>query len=295
MLCPAPTGKSGKSWLDRLRTAKGFPENGVNDLEQFLQNPNSPTHEMPQSKPNSASISDPPEGKDEQLFSMMSNVLNELFNFGDKCSNSAKVKKSARKQTNPRICAVPNNGGDASNAASVKVALLRSGDSNSGVEGVRELCKWDNEGGEEGFGRDGNLIGFSRTEVTVIDTSYECWKFDKLLYKKKNVWKVRDKKGKCEIVGSKKKKKVSVETEENQRGGKKSKVDDFSSNEMNKSEIHEKASNKVGGILKKKRSRSDLNLEDGNASVILIKSIHTSNKNGTSISKSYLKSKQKKA
>ncbi|KAM7278760.1 hypothetical protein ACFE04_005894 [Oxalis oulophora] len=39
------------------------------------------------------------------------------------------------------------------------------------------------------------LFEFSRSEVTVIDTSFDVWKFDKLLFRKKNVWKVRDKKG----------------------------------------------------------------------------------------------------
>ncbi|KAM7274554.1 hypothetical protein ACFE04_016420 [Oxalis oulophora] len=39
------------------------------------------------------------------------------------------------------------------------------------------------------------LFEFSRSEVTVIDTSFDVWKFDKLFFRKKNVWKVRDKKG----------------------------------------------------------------------------------------------------
>ncbi|KAM7261317.1 hypothetical protein ACFE04_008684 [Oxalis oulophora] len=39
------------------------------------------------------------------------------------------------------------------------------------------------------------LFEFSRSEVTVIDTSFDVWKFDKLLFRKKNVRKVRDKIG----------------------------------------------------------------------------------------------------
>ncbi|KAI3471264.1 hypothetical protein Pfo_027927 [Paulownia fortunei] len=224
MLCPVSTGKSGSSWLDRMRTAKGFPENGVTDLEKFLQNPNSPNPEMPDPKPNSVSIFYPTENEDKQLFNIMSDVLNELFNFGDKCRNSNKLKKSARKQKNPRICVFSSNGShENKNAASGKVTLLRSCDSNSGAEAVKELDKWENEG--EGVGRDGNLVWFSRTEVMVIDTSYELWKFEKMLYRKKNVWKVRDKKGKSEVVGSKKKRKVSGGMEEDQEVGKKWKVD----------------------------------------------------------------------
>lgn len=155
----------------------------------------------------------------------MTDVLNELFYFGDKCSNSTKLKKSARKQTNPRICTFSGDGSrDNGDAAQRKVALLRSDQSNCGVEGVKVLGRWETEG--DGVGRDANLVGFSRTEVTVIDTSYESWKFDKLLFRKKNVWKVRDKKGKGETVGGKKKRKISVGMEEDhQHEGKKWKVD----------------------------------------------------------------------
>lgn len=220
MLCR----KSGSTWLDRLRTAKGFPVDTAG-LDNFLHNPNSPPLETPTPQPNSVSIRAPPQNEDKQLLTIMSDVLNELFNFGDKCSNSTKLKKSARKQTNPKICAFSGNGSrDKSDADTGKVALLRGDDSNSGVEGVKVLDRWEAE--EEGVGREANLVGFSRTEVTVIDTSYESWKFEKLLYRKKNVWKVRDKKGKSESVGGKKKRKMSEGVEEDhQHGGKKWKVD----------------------------------------------------------------------
>ncbi|XP_011084569.1 uncharacterized protein LOC105166784 [Sesamum indicum] len=297
MICSVSTGKSRSSWLDRLRTAKGFPENGVTDLEMFLQNPSSPIAERPGSVANSDPICCSTRDEDKQFFNIMSDVLNELFNFGDKCGNSTKLKTSARKQINPRICVFSNNGSrEINNAAAEKPTLLRSGDSNSGVEGVRELDKWENDG--EGVERDGNLTGFSRTEVMVIDTSYESWKFEKLLYRKKNVWKVRDKKGKSVIMRSKKKRKVSRSVEEDQHGGKKLKVDkkegstegcELPLNEVyhqiNKSEVLGKGSSKVGGTLEKKQE--DLKSGNGSSSVILIKSIHTGRKNG-------LKSKQKK-
>lgn len=216
MLCT----KSGSTWLDRLRNAKGFPVAAAAGLDDFLHSPNSPPFEAPVPKPSPASARAPIQNEDKQLFNVMSDVLNELFNFGDKCSNSTKLTKSARKQTNPRICAL-----SAGDAAAGKVALLRSGDSNSGVEGVKVLDRLEAEG--EGAGREANLVGFSRTEVTVIDTSYESWKFEKLLYRRKNVWKVRDKKGRSENVGGgKKKRKMSAELEEgHHHGGKKSKVD----------------------------------------------------------------------
>lgn len=217
MIC----GKSRSTWLDRLRTAKGFPEDSVTDLEQFVQNPNLQAPQIPLKKPNSLSVSGSTQNDNTQLFNIMSNVLNELFNYDDKCANSTKLKKTARKQTNPRICAFSNNASrENSNAAPGTARFVRSGDSNSGVEGVKEVGKLENEG--DGAVRDMNLLGFSRTDVVVIDTSYESWKFEKLLYRKKNVWKVRDKKGKSAFVGSQKKRKLA---EVDQRGGKKMKVD----------------------------------------------------------------------
>ncbi|KAL3838020.1 hypothetical protein ACJIZ3_022611 [Penstemon smallii] len=290
MSCPASTGKSGSSWLDRLRTSKGFPENGATDLENFLQNTNSETSDP---SPTPDQIFGPKQNEDKRLFNIMSNVLNELFNFGDNnCGNST---KSARKQANPRICAFSNNCTDENNAASEKAAASRSGENNAGVERVKELLdRREYEREREREERDGALSGFSRTEVTVIDTSYETWKFDKLLYRKKNVWKVRDKKGKSDNVGSKKKRKVSGGAEEDGYGGKKSKVDEKEGcelplNESNKSEAHGKASDKVSKILKKKQR--DLKSDNGSSSIVLIKSIPISKKNGTSISRSCLKLK----
>ncbi|KAL3651260.1 hypothetical protein CASFOL_004262 [Castilleja foliolosa] len=277
MLCS--TGKSGSSWLDRLRTSKGFnDDDSQTDLDKFLQKPDSPSLETAGPNPKPDQIRD----EDNQMFDIMSNVLNELFNFGDNRNNSTKFTKSARKQKNPRICAIPSNGENATR-------LLRSCDG----EIVKESNRCESEG------RDVNLVGFSRTEVTVIDTSYESWKFEKFLYRKKNVWKVRDKKMKSESVGRKKKQKSSGTREENER--KKLKVDknegdyEMPLNEYNQisiSKVYEKAPNKVGGNLKNNQSASKS--ENGSSSAILIKSIHSSTKNGTSIPKSCLKLKQKK-
>lgn len=220
MLCSVSAGKSSSRWLDRLRNAKGFSDDSATDLENFLQNIDSSNAERSDPSPTSNPKLDPIQNDDNQLFTIMSDVLSELFNFGDNCSNSAKFKKSARKQAKPRICAFSNNGSDENNnAASEKAMVSRNGDSNSGVEGVKGLVIRENEGEEDG--RDGNLSGFSRTEVTVIDTSYELWKFEKLLYRKKHVWKVREKKGKSENVGSKRKRKVDKGAGEDQSEGKK--------------------------------------------------------------------------
>ncbi|KAL6527015.1 hypothetical protein OROGR_016105 [Orobanche gracilis] len=251
MVCSVSTGKSSSSWLDRLRTAKGFADDCPTDLENFLQNPPKPLNpEMLDPTPIPASICGPTRNEDKQLFNIMSNVLNELFNFGDNRSNSTKLTKSARKQKYPRICAPSVNGiPERENAASDMVTLLRSCDS----ERVKGLDKCENEG------RDVNLVGFSRTEVTIIDTSYKSWKFEKFLYRKKNLWKVRDKKVKRESVVSKKKRKLGGGFEED--SGKKSKVDknernvvecELPLNEINISELQEKAAKE--GTLRKKQS-----------------------------------------
>ncbi|KAK4384782.1 hypothetical protein Sango_2602200 [Sesamum angolense] len=304
MLCSVSAGKSGSRWLDRLRNAKGFSDDAPADLENFLQNIDSSNQERSDPSPTSNPELDPIGNDDNQLFTIMSDVLNELFNFGGNCTSAAKLKKSARKQANPRICAFSNNASDENNnAASEKAMVSRNGDSNSGVEGVKRLAIRENEGEEDG--REGNLSGFSRTEVTVIDTSYEQWKFDKLLYRKKNVWKVRDKKGKSESAGSKRKRKVDMAVREEQSEGKKQKIDEkkgcgeeseLQLNEVyqhsDKPEAHDKVPDKLGKVLKKKQV--ELNLENGSSSVILIKSIPICKKNGTSISRSCLKSKQNK-
>lgn len=59
----------------------------------------------------------------------------------------------------------------------------------------------DDDGGDE-------LKGFTRSEVTVIDTSCPGWKVDKLVFRKKNVWKVRERKPKNKSSVKKKRKGV---------------------------------------------------------------------------------------
>ena len=39
-----------------------------------------------------------------------------------------------------------------------------------------------------------DLLGCSQTEFTVIDTSLPSWKLEKMLHRRKNVWKIREKK-----------------------------------------------------------------------------------------------------
>lgn len=298
MLCPFPSRKTGSSWLNRLRTAKGFPDNGASDLEDFLRNPHSSSSDAPTLCPDKPPTFDSTKEEDLELF----NVICELFNFGDACCSSTKVKRFSRKQVNPRVFAFSDNGNaDIDNFDTEKTsakAASRSGDTYGGLEDLKE----SDGRKDEGDGRDVDLPGFSRTEVTVIDTSYEQWKFEKLLLRKKNVWKVRDNKRTSEILGSKKRRKLSGCVEDDRHAKKKHKVQDTDGCEpplsrvyhpSHKLQDHERDPEEVGEVLKMKRA--DLpsqEVEKENSSVILIKGIPTSIKNRTSISKNCLKSKK---
>ncbi|CAA2981373.1 Hypothetical predicted protein [Olea europaea subsp. europaea] len=314
MVCSVSAGKSGPNWLERLRSSRGFPSGDASNLENFLNNPTSPDLKQPDPIPDHNPDPNPSQNdqgfdriqkEDNQLFDVMTNVLFDLFNYGDSNNgNFAKIKKPCRKQSNPRIY-IPSNNDINENINVHSEKESRSDNDNSQVAGVKEssenLVLRRNE--EEGDTSKGNLSGFSLTEVTVIDTSYKSWKFEKLLYRKKNVWKVRDKKGSSVNVGNKKKRKQSASFLD---GEKKQKVVDkeasgrereFELNEVsyqtNKSvEGHERALDTAGKILKKKEA--NLKSAKGSTPVILIKSIPPSKKNGISITKNCMKSKQNK-
>ncbi|KAJ6760419.1 FANTOM PROTEIN, partial [Salix purpurea] len=113
-------------------------------------------------------------------------------------------------------------------------ALVATGSLNSDKNSNNVDCGVDEDDDEEdveeekekGFGVSGDkeLKGYSRSEVTVIDTSCQVWKFDKLVFRKKNVWKVRDKKGKSWVFGSKKRKVIDLESANGNGAKKKAKV-----------------------------------------------------------------------
>ncbi|XP_023636490.1 uncharacterized protein LOC17882795 [Capsella rubella] len=165
-----------------------------------------------------------------EWYGVMSDVLSELFNFdgGGSASKSSTIpgkKKLPRKQSNPRHCSletpqdvaplVNTKISDANCVPSVREFATSSSRSSynkkppapeirerrrsvvaeEGEEGVDE----EEEKGEK------DLVGFSRSEVTVIDTSFKVWKSEKLVFRRRNVWKVRDKKGKSKIVSKTKK------------------------------------------------------------------------------------------
>lgn len=147
-------------------------------------------------------------------------------------------KKIRRKQTKPKLCVMSARNNSSNSNTSVIEEKKRSGfmrkgenapaataslnsDSNSLVEtkagnvgggavdvdvdhhGNNEADEEDEEEEEKG---ERELKGYSRSEVTVIDTSCGLWKSEKLAFRRKNIWKVREKKGKLRNFGRKKRK-----------------------------------------------------------------------------------------
>ncbi|XP_058010077.1 uncharacterized protein LOC110635661 isoform X2 [Hevea brasiliensis] len=256
MLCSIPTGKSGSNWLDRLRSNKGFPAADDLDLDRFLTNHHNSFSDSPLANPSNSLINSNSESTqsdnkrvtahsshaaetssesgDKQWFGAMTNVLCDLFNMGELNEKISRFsgKKSARKQTNPKFCDVstPTSANDIDSIGkdeyvqAATVSLHSDNNSNIGAN-----ANWDDDVDEEkekasgggSGGSDRELKGYSRSEVTVIDTSFEVWKFDKLVFRRKNIWKVRDKKGKSWGVGTKKRKGNHLESGNGDVGSKK--------------------------------------------------------------------------
>ncbi|XP_022773738.1 uncharacterized protein DDB_G0283697-like [Durio zibethinus] len=350
MLCSISTGKSGSNWLDRLRSSKGFPTADNLDLDHFLANPNrsdspitnasnSPnsisesTHsnekQLQNRKPPSAEvISNEPTG-DKEWFGVMSNVLSELFNMGEQAQTSRfSRKKTSRKQKNPRICIIKTPNVNSSEEQKSTSDSVREDENippstaslNSREEATRESKEDDDDNNseedeeeEEKEKGERELLGYSRSEVTVIDTSCELWKVDKFIFRRKNIWKVKDKKGKSRTVGRKKRKppppppqppsddnnvgvcnkkrKVSSselwslkETSGRERGSPKNHGRNAPSEKGE--EVSDEARDDLTQVLRK---RFPQKRGKGSASVILIKAIPTGKKNGEKLAKNGLK------
>ncbi|XXG66907.1 hypothetical protein AAC387_Pa06g0371 [Persea americana] len=244
MLCSISTNnKSGSTWLDRLRTSKGFPVQTDLDLDHFLNPnpnlPNSPPQKQDEeqeedipSLSNTINIEKPHKSlpemakKSDDWFEIMSSVLSELFNMGDP-RDIARIhaleqgrKRSFRKQSNPKICLLSSSGSVGESCLVVAggvPALSPSSADNSIAEAKRsDDCLLpgkqgvaDSAGPEEEISRavavDLDLSAFSRAEVTIIDTSAPVWKSEKLIFRKGSVWKIRDKK---QSYASRRKRKV---------------------------------------------------------------------------------------
>ncbi|XP_057951290.1 uncharacterized protein LOC131146042 isoform X2 [Malania oleifera] len=339
MLCSISSSKSASNWLDRLRSSRGFPTGGDQDLDHFLTphdltlsgssntNASAPTAANIDRKSDSGSSpSDQPkpalhrtgtaesscDNGEEDWFGIMSNVLAELFVMGDSDGISKScAKKSSRKQANPRICALSKSSSVDEKSSygvrgeeSVSATVPSSGD-NSLTEmkrAKRDNVDCVNVQEEKCYG---DLKAFSRTEVTVIDTSCASWKFEKLLFRRKNVWKVREKKCKAKNVGEGKKRKVSS-SDENVGGEKKKPritILPFGSlKEANRGEhivqLHEKenpqngkreVSHKTADIVSEApKRRSPKKLGKACSSVVLLKGVPMGKKNVANIPKSRL-------
>lgn len=130
-----------------------------------------------------------------------------------------KRKKSCRKQQCPRICVLSTNSDaqdvpvqkdkDSSPSPSPVLPLTLTNrrkvkELNQELKVTERVEEKEVEEEEKGCL---DLSAYSQTEVTVIDTSVPSWKFEKMLYRRKNVWKVGDKKGKGLMNGDRKKRK----------------------------------------------------------------------------------------
>ncbi|KAF3432742.1 hypothetical protein FNV43_RR23844 [Rhamnella rubrinervis] len=240
MLCSEPAAKSGSNWLDRLRSNKGFPTGDDLDLDHFLtQNPSpgSPHSDCKSIRPDAEPLVDRSDisrrsgAQQKEWFGIMSNVLSELFFMGGSDESSRLAgKKIPRKQTKPRLCVMSTSNSNTSVIEEKKSCARKSenvpavtaslnSDSNSLVEtkdgnagcGTLDVDvdvdgSEDDEEEEDEEKGERELKGYSRSEVTVIDTSFGSWKSEKLVFRRKNVWKVREKKGKFRSFGRKKRK-----------------------------------------------------------------------------------------
>ncbi|KAF5442651.1 hypothetical protein F2P56_035290 [Juglans regia] len=241
MLCSVPSsGKSGTNWLDRLRSNKGFQTSADEDnvdnnlgLDHFLhnQNPSESTrsnsgftqsdHERVANRAGHGGGHQ----QQEKLYSIMSNVLSELFFMdGDAHIKSSKLsgKKFPRKQAIPKslttstisnthlqhqkqqevkspACASKDDNGPRTASFNSDNSSKETKEGNVGEEEEERVEEEEDKGERE-------LVGYSRSEVTVIDTSFGVWKSDKVVYRRKNTWKVREKRGKVRSFGRKKRK-----------------------------------------------------------------------------------------
>ncbi|PIA34875.1 hypothetical protein AQUCO_03700269v1 [Aquilegia coerulea] len=196
------TAKPSSSWLDRLRSAKGIPVNNDLDLEQFLnQNPDSNSAQLvpnQEEKTMETTDSSKDHRNEEKWFNTntMSSVLSELFVMEDSTSQSQKIyKKSSRKQAKPKICIFSSSASvDGNNEGKAEgISAMSPASAENSVAVVKEIG--DEKIDEEDKSKL-DFSGYSRSDVMIIDTSSVVWKTEKLVLRKGNVWKVREKNSK---------------------------------------------------------------------------------------------------
>ncbi|KVI04574.1 hypothetical protein Ccrd_017106 [Cynara cardunculus var. scolymus] len=247
------SSKSSK-WLHRLRSSRGFPDSDHINLEHFLSNS---LHKIdPQTSTDSAPLDKRPrlekrdDGEAIQGRDIINNVLSELFQMGEfQDSSRIKRKKNCRKQQCPRICVLSTN----SDAQDVPVQKDKDSSpllpltltNRRKVKELNQELKVTERVEEEEEKGYWDLSAYSQTEVTVIDTSVPSWKFEKMLYRRKNVWKVGDKKGKGLMSGDRKKRKELM----NENGDVEKKKLKHCSSSSKSGDVEE------GGLKKKKKKR----------------------------------------
>ncbi|GAB4826109.1 hypothetical protein Ancab_008979 [Ancistrocladus abbreviatus] len=228
MICSISTSKSASNWLDRLRSSRGFPTGDHLDLDHFLtagtsDSPRSTTATANAAANNNSSSNrndNAPElttsGHARCLGNAVTHVLCEVFYMGD--ANGISRKKSSRKQQNPKFCDVKtlkngNGAGNDSSSDELRRETSENGLASSGGDNCDRVKRegnadsvFDVEEDEHGGEENVDLKEYSRSEVTVIDTSFEEWKVERLVLRRNNVWKVREMKmGWSNFVGKKRK------------------------------------------------------------------------------------------
>ncbi|KAI3918408.1 hypothetical protein MKX01_041728 [Papaver californicum] len=152
----------------------------------------------------------------ENFFDLMSSVLSELFimdNNSDRKFHeiSSKKTKSGRKQKNPKPCVISKGESD----DPVMSPSSSTANYNSDEEGVKKKLGFDLEKNQKWKGE--TISGYSRADVMIIDTSALIWRSDKWIFRKGNVWKVREKKSKCrKVFGMRKKRKSNSQSRDSE-------------------------------------------------------------------------------
>ncbi|KAJ6844342.1 adhesin FhaB [Iris pallida] len=206
-----PSSSSSSNWLDRLRSSKGFPLSPDLDLDHFLLSSN----------PNPNPTKPPKHGDHHLAATFMSDVLSDLFVINNRPPKPP--QKTSRKQPNPRNHVVPPPPTGAVSPSSADNSVAEAGRNRAAAAGATVKLKKKKKKRESHGSAESDLSGFSRTEVTVIDTSSGSpgWKSEKVVFRKGLVWKVREKKvrsfvrkkrkvGSMERVASEKEKSVTA-------------------------------------------------------------------------------------
>ncbi|KAF2597300.1 hypothetical protein F2Q68_00012344 [Brassica cretica] len=202
------------TWLDRLRLSKGLSTSEDDDasgtplsLDDFLRRNHSASDSPPSAPtPSDPELTDSPSDPNPgEWYGVMSDVLSELFNYSgsSRSTTTVPVKKLPRKQSNPKHCSVETPPPPQRPKFATEKRETRR----------RRVVEEEDDGVEEEEEEEGekDLVGFSRSEVTVIDTSFKIWKAEKVVFRRRSVWKVRDKKGNSRgAVSSKKKKTIKM-------------------------------------------------------------------------------------